>query len=172
MVLSNLNITSSSSMLSTILSLLSSIKVWDMAKKGLPNEIKNNNVGRQYKFVSLYQYIIDDSLECLVNLLAGWKAILVGFGSPYLSFLKILYDVTFILAPKSARALSSTKLLITQLISKLPTSFNFLGSLFKGMAEHSSLNITEQFLELPVVGKPFKICCTLTFETVLLQKEG
>ncbi|GKA04356.1 hypothetical protein Tco_0677137 [Tanacetum coccineum] len=82
--------------------------------------------------------------KCMIDLSVSSKFILVGFGSPSLSFSYIEKGIRLILAPRSAKALSMCKLPISQGIVKLPGSFSLSGSLFNKTAEHLSFIVIVQ----------------------------
>ena len=112
----------------------SSIKARDVARKGLP-KMKDISTSSSMSRITksagninlstLTSMLSMTTLVCLIDQLASYKVIVVDLGLPSPSFMKILCGVTFMLALKSAKALSSTKLPIMQGTIKLSWSFNF-----------------------------------------------
>lgn len=150
MALKTLNAAVSSWTLKSNFPSCTSIKALPVARNGRPkmrgislsssisNMIKS---ARKMTLSTLTSISSTMPLECLMDLSASYKDMVVGFTSPIPNLLKTEKGIRLMFARRSHKTLSNVISPITQGIVKLPGSLSFGGSFFGRIALHSSVSI-------------------------------
>lgn len=103
---------------------------------------KTTKFANKINLFTLTNTFSTSSLENVYDVSTSYNFIVVSFTSPKPNLLYIEYDIRFMLAPKSQRALLKKWDPIEHEIIKWPRYFNFGGSFPYKIALHSSFSIT------------------------------